>query len=40
MAMVSGTTVGMSMNRMRKYCAMIPCTACVGSRPWTAGAAA
>jgi hypothetical protein len=37
---VSGTTVGISMNRMRKYVAMKPCTASFGSRPCTAGAAA
>jgi len=37
---VSGTTVGMSMNRMRKYVAMIPCTASFGSSPITAGDAA
>ena len=32
--------VGMSMNRMRKYVAMSPCTASAGSRPTTAGDAA
>jgi len=40
MAIVSGTTVGMSGKRMRKYRATRPCTARVGSRPATAGAAA
>src|SRR5438093_1055018 len=35
----TGTTVGMSMTRMRKYVAMKPCTASFGSRPAAAGAA-
>src|SRR5687768_12661874 len=39
-AIVSGTTVGISMNRIRKYVAMKPWTASAGSSPAAPGAAA